>query len=459
MRNYYLLGRETKLLWLAFAFLAAAALALTLAPSVRAGAWSFSPSGAQAWLLLAGWAAAAIAGHKLLDRMASGRDPYLFPIAMFLAGWGVLEIWRLAPRFGLRQGAWLLLAVAAMLVVTRGPSDLRWLRRYRYLWLIAGLALTALTLLFGVNPSGAGAQLWLGCCAGLIAGEGLYFQPSEILKLLLVVFLAAYLADKRPILISEGYMLGPLRLPPLPYILPLVMMWGFSILLLLSQRDLGTGSLFFAVFLVMLFLASGRSGYLWAGLVLLLIAGVIGYRSFDLVRLRVDAWWNPWPDASGRSFQIVQSLIAVASGGVLGRGFGLGAPGLVPVAHSDFIFAAIAEEWGLAGAFGLLAAFGVLVLRGFGIAARAGNGASALPQVGNLREGLPPTLRRGAEFKLLLAAGLSSVIALQGLMIMGGAIRLLPLTGMALPFLSYGGSALLVNFIMLGLLLKVSAMR
>ncbi len=427
------------LLLLGLLFLAVTALTLTLAPSVLEGEWQLADISAMPWLLVAAWTLAAAVGHLLLGRWLPQREPVLFPLAMFMAGWGILEIWRLAPGFGLRQAAWLLVSVAGLLAVARTSADMRWLRRYRYLWLFAGLGLTALTLLLGVNPSGFGPRLWLGCCRGLIAGEGLYFQPSEGLKILLVAYLAAYLADRRQLLDSRAWACGPLRLPHPAYLLPLVLMWGFSMVVLASQQDLGTGSLFFAVFLVMLYLASGDWLYLASGLFLLIAAGVAGYLLFDLVRLRIDAWWNPWADASGRSYQIVQSLIAVGSGGVLGSGIGLGAPAVVPVAHSDFIFSAIAEEWGLAGVLGLIAAFALVVLRGFRVALRAGGGSTP------------------AEFRVLLAGGLSAMIGLQGLLIMGGAIRLLPLTGVPLPFVSYGGSALLANFLMLGLLLKCSA--
>jgi len=210
-------------------------------------------------------------------------------------------------------------------------------------------------------------------------------------------------------------------------------MWGLSVILLISQHDLGAASLFFIVFLGMLYLASGQARYLVAGIALLLIGGAIGYRLFDVVQLRVDAWWNPWPEARSRAFQIAQSLYAIAAGGVLGQGLGLGAPTFVPVVHSDFIFAAVAEEFGLAGTLALIAGFAILVAR----AARAA------------------TLAHGT-FRTLLAGGLALVLGAQTLIIMGGNARLIPLTGVTLPFLSYGGRSLLVSFIMIGLLIQVS---
>jgi cell division protein FtsW (lipid II flippase) len=311
-----------------------------------------------------------------------------------------------------------------MLIIVWLPGDLRWLRRYRYTWFSLGLALTALTLLIGVNPEGAGARLWLG------GALGVFLQPAELLKIVLVVFLAAYLADRREQLFTHHVS----RFPNFPYFLPLLIMWLFSLLILFAQRDLGAATLFFAVFLVMLYLASGQVWYVVAGGVLLVLAGVAGYTLFDVVRVRVDAWWNPWADPSGRSFQIVQSLLALAAGGLFGSGPGLGSAALVPVAHSDFIFAALGEEWGLAGMIAALALLLAFVFRGLHIAMRA-----------------------SGAFNQLLAAGLSALIGLQALLIIGGVIKVIPLTGLTLPFVSYGGSSLLVHFVMVGLLLRLSA--
>jgi cell division protein FtsW (lipid II flippase) len=271
--------------------------------------------------------------------------------------------------------------------------------------------------------------LWLGCC-------GIFLQPAEFLKLLLVVFLASYLADRREVMFETiPGRVAPAPPPPrrLVYFLPMLAMWGFSALILIMQRDLGMSTLFFTVFVTMLYLASGRVEYVAAGAVLLAGAAVMGYYLFDVVRLRVEAWWNPWLDPSGRSYQIVQSLIGFAAGGVFGRGPGVGMPGLIPVAHSDFIFAALAEEWGLAGVFSALAVLGTVVLRSLRIAAAA-----------------------PGQFAQLLAGGLAAVIALQALLITGGVTRLVPLTGVTLPFVSYGGSSLLANFVAIGLLLRLS---
>jgi cell division protein FtsW (lipid II flippase) len=420
--------RETQLLGLAAAFVLAAAFALSLAPFARVGTWL--PDADPRLFVFAGvWLVCMGVATRVVRRRLPGHDPYVLPVVYLLSGWGLALIWRLTPTFGLRQTAWLVVATAAMLGVVLLPGDLRWLRRFRYTWLLVGLVLTGLTLVVGVNPSGEGQQLWLGCC-------GLYLQPAEILKLLLVVFLASYLADRREMLFETlpgNRVPGAPRREALVYFLPMLVMWGFSAVLLISQRDLGMSTLFFAVFIIMLYLASGRWEYVAAGALLLALGALLGFFLFDVVRLRVEAWWNPWADPTGRSYQIVQSLIALAAGGVFGSGPGLGAPGIIPVAHSDFIFASLAEEWGLVGALAAVGLVAVLVLRALRIAADASE-----------------------TFGQLLAGGLAAVLGVQAFLIMGGVIKLTPLTGLTLPFMSYGGSSLVANFILVGLLLRLS---
>lgn len=423
--------REKALLAIAFAFVVFGFAALALAPAVRNADWRWMATyggyaaAATVWLLSAGGA------HIAANRLAPHRDPFLLPLAFFLAGWGLVLVYRLAPPFGARQTVWIVAGSLLLVAVLIAPRDMRWLRRYPYLWLLSGLALTALTLVFGVNPSGVGPRLWLGCCGPRTPGGGLYLQPSELLKLLLVVYLAAFLAAKRGAIISQRT-LGPFAIPT-TFFLPLVLMWGFSLVLLISQRDLGTGSLLFGIFVAMLFLAVGRVEYAVAGAALLLIGASVAYGLFDVVRVRIDAWWNPWLDAGGDSFQIVQSLIALASGGLFGSGPGLGSPRLIPVVHSDFVFAAAVEEWGLAGGLVILGLALALVLRALRIAAFAGR-----------------------RFEALLAGGLAAMLGLQTALIVGGVIKALPLTGVTLPFVSYGGSALATSFIALGLLLRLS---
>jgi len=336
------------------------------------------------------------------------------PLAFLLSGWGLLTIWRLDSGFGFRQSLWLLVGAAAYSAILYAPSDLSYLRQYKYILLTGGLGLTALTLLLGTNPAGLGPRLWLGCC-------GLYLQPSEPLKLLLVVYLSAYLADRLPI-----------RLRVFPLLVPTVFVTGLALLLLAAQRDLGTASIFICLYTVMLYLATDKRRVLLASAIALVLAGAIGYFFIDIVHARIDAWLNPWTDPSGRSYQIIQSLLAVANGGTLGRGPGMGSPGLVPVAHSDFIFAAFAEEGGLFGTLGLLTIFALILGRGLIAAFRATD-----------------------RFRRLLAAGLTAYLGIQALLIIGGNLRILPLTGVTLPFVSYGGSSLLTSFIAVAFLVVI----
>jgi cell division protein FtsW (lipid II flippase) len=368
------------------------------------------------WLGFAVWAIIFTLAHILSHHRLPDADPYILPIAALLTGWGILTIYRLVPNFGLRQTAWLLVCGLIFLLGLRLSPELRFLQRYKYVWLTGGLLITALTLIFGTNPSGGNEHAWLGCC-------GIYFQPSEPLKLLLIVYLAAYLADRLQ-----------LSLHPLPLLAPTAVVMGVALLLLVIQRDLGTASIFIFLYTIILFVASGKKRVLLISLVGLAIAGIAGYFLFDVIRLRVDAWLNPWLDPSGRSFQIVQSLMAVANGGTSGRGPGLGSPGLVPVAISDFVFTAIAEETGLVGTLGLLALIGFFTARGIRTAMRA-----------------PDNFRR------ILAAGLTAYLGAQSILIIGGNIRLLPLTGVTLPFVSYGGSSLLTSFLALLILLFISS--
>ncbi len=397
--------RQNRLLQLAGVFLLVFSIALSLAPAVRLHSWQVAYRWNH-WLGFLTWLISTAIVHHQLRRYAPDRDPYLFPVISLLSGWGLLTIWRLDADMGARQTIWLAVSSLALVGGLRISGFLVYLRRYKYLWLTSGLLLTGLTFLLGTYPGGNGPHLWLGCC-------GVYLQPSEPLKLLLIIYLAAYLADRLPVTFNL-----PQLLPPT------LILIGAALALLVFQRDLGTASLFILIYTVILYFAAQRKRILLGSLIVLLGAGILGYLLFDVVRIRVDAWLNPWLDPSGRSYQIVQSLLAVASGGLLGRGPGLGSPGVVPVAHSDFIFASITEETGLLGACVLLGLYGLLIGRGFRAALRAVN-----------------------NYQRYLAAGISAYLAMQGIFIIGGTLRVLPLTGVTLPYVSYGGSSLLTAYV------------
>jgi len=408
---------SASLLRLAAAFMGLFALALTLSPMVRQRSllplaelrWAH-------WLGVAVWVLAIFWLDRRTREQLPNRDPFIIPVAGLLAGWGLLTIWRLTGTFGLRQTAWLAVSCILFVAALRYRERiLPTLRRYKYVWLLAGLLITALTFFFGTNPSGIGPDLWLGCC-------GLYFQPSELLKLLLIIYLSAYLADRQPLM--SGL---------LPLLAPTAVMTGAVLLLLMVQRDLGTAWVFIFIYTILIYIAAGKRRVLLASALVLVLAMAAGYELVGLVHARIDSWLNPWVDPTNRSYQIVQALMAIAAGGLFGRGPGMGSPGFVPVAHSDFIYTSIVEESGLLGAVALLTLIALLVVRALRISLHARD-----------------------AYQRYLAIGLAAYIASQSLLIIGGNIRMLPLTGVTLPFVSYGGSSMLVSFFGLLLLALVS---
>jgi cell division protein FtsW (lipid II flippase) len=405
---------QENLLKIAAGFLILQALIITLSPAVRARAWNVDFRWSQ-WVALVVWGIIVYRAHQSINKYLPDSDPYLFPVAALLSGWGLLAVWRLDSGFGARQALWLGISALVFIAGLQLPGTLNFLRKYKYILLTGGLVLTAFTLFLGTNPVGYGPRLWLGCC-------GVYFQPSEPLKLLLVAYLAAYLAERVPTQVGT-----------LSLIYPTALVSGIAILLLVFQRDLGTASIFIAIYTIMMYLATGRRRVLLYSILFLVLVAIVGYFVIDIIQARIDSWINPWSDPSGDSYQIIQSLLAIANGGIEGRGPGLGSPALVPVALSDFIYAAIAEETGLIGTVGLVALFGLLVGRGVRIAMRA------------------PDL-----FRRLFAAGITAYAGIQTLLIIGGNLRLLPLTGVTLPFLSYGGSSLLTSFVALLFMMLIS---
>ncbi len=405
---------QIRLIRLAVIFHFTACVILTFAPAVRYHSWAADLRWQQ-WIGFIVWLAGILYVNRQTIEHLPDRDPYLFPLVSLLTAWGLVTIYRLIPAFGFRQTAWLALCLALFFFIIRFTKLLPLLRRYKYVWLSAGLLLTLLTFLLGVYPGGTGPNLWLNFF-------GVYLQPSEILKILLVIYLAAYLADNLHV-----------RFKFLQLMMPTLIISGIAFLILVGQRDLGTASLFVALYAVVIYLATGRRRVLLISFIAILAALVAGYLVFDVIQLRIEAWLNPWLDPNGKSYQIVQSIIAAANGGILGRGIGLGSPGVVPVAHSDFIFSAIFEETGLLGAGALLLLIAFFSIRGFSIALHAPN-----------------------NFQRFLAAGITTTFISQAILIIGGSIRLLPLTGVTLPFVSYGGSSLVSCFFSVALLLVIS---
>ena len=387
-------------------------------------------------------------------------DQVVLPLVALLAGLSLMLTARLEPSLNLlfqcsadngavvncyegiasKQSLWVSLGVvglAAMLFIPWDRLLIRWLRlslfdfldHYRYIWLGVGLLLVVATFIFGVDPNGSGVNLWFNFGFFL-------FQPSELLKIILVIFMASYLNEHREV-VAAGYRLGPLTLPPLPHLVPIMAMWGIAMGIIVFQRDLGAALLLFGVFLAMLYAATGQGWYVLAALGAF-AAGAYGlFQMVAVVKLRVAVWLDPWATAQGTGYQIVQAIYALSAGGIFGKGLGMGVPAIVPAIHTDFIFTVVGEELGLAGTLAVLIAYVLLIFRGYAIAQRI------------------PGRFRG--FEQLLAFGLTTIIAVQTLIIIGGNLRLIPLTGITLPFVSYGGSSVLINFVLVGLLMRISA--
>ena len=368
-----------------------------------------------------------VAGHLAMRRLAPNADGILFPLAGLLNGIGYVVIARLDEDLAALQATWTLIGVGAFvatLVVVRRVRDLE---SYRYTFMLLGIGLLLLPLVPGVGRTINGAKIWVSI-------GPLNFQPGEFAKLILAIFFASYLVEKREVLGIAARRIGPLALPELRHFGPVLLAWGASLVVMIAEKDLGSSLLFFALFITMLWVATDRASYLFVGGLMFSAGAFVAWRAFAHVEQRVDIWLDPWADAAGSGYQVVQATFALAWGGIAGTGLGLGNPTRIPAADTDFIFAAIGEELGLLGAAAILVAFLLMVGAGLRIA-----------------------LRADSAFETLLAVGLTTILGVQAFIIMGGVIRLVPLTGITLPFVSYGGSSLVANYILLALLLRISA--
>ncbi len=386
--------------------------------------------------LLAIYIGALFAVHAALVLAGRRTDQVLLPTAGLLGGIGLLLMERLPQDLAGRLGglaptqlAWLVIGLSIVAILAVSVRNDVWLRRYKYTWAAVGVGLLLLVFVFGRDVNGARLTLTLGPVSG---------QPSELLKVILVVFLAGYLSENRRLLVEESTRIGPIRLPPLPYLAPMVAMWAIALGIVIVQRDLGAALLFFAVFLLLLYVSTARISYVVLGLAAFVIGAGLLYFVFDHIRTRVDIWVDPFADPQGAGFQVVQALHAFARGGLIGTGLGNGLPLIagrppIPALHTDFPLAALGEELGLVGIMAILGLYLVVVERGLRIASAAED-----------------------EFRAILAAGLSLVIGVQAFIIAAGNLKLIPLTGITLPFVSYGGSSLLANSVIVGLLIALS---
>ena len=366
--------------------------------------------------------AAFAAAHIAVRILAPGADPAILPIVFVLSGIGITFVTRLAPTLAISQLVILFISVALMVGTLALVKNLDVVMRYKYTFGIIGIILLMLPIFIGTTISGS--KLWIRIA-------GFTIQPGEFAKVFIVLFLAGYLAENRELLsISNRKILG-LKIPRLRLLLPLFAVWGVCLLVVVFERDLGSALLFYTIFLLMLYVATGRFSYVIIGLVLLAVGAVGAYKFLSHVQVRFQIWADPFKDAQGQGYQIVQSLFSLADGGLVGVGIGNGMANNIPVVESDFIFSAIGEEMGLLGGGAVLILFMLFAVRGLTTAARAKSDLAAFS-----------------------ATGLTAAISFQAFLIVGGVTRLIPLTGVTLPFMSQGGSSLLASFIIVALLLR-----
>jgi cell division protein FtsW (lipid II flippase) len=370
-----------------------------------------------------------VAAHIVTRKSAREADALILPLAAVLNAIGLAAVYRLAPKqFGPAQGTWMAVGIVCYVGTLLMIRDYRVLARYKYVLGFAGVALLLLPVVPGLGTEINGARLWIRVGA-------FSFQPGELAKLCLVIFFAAYLAERKELLAIASRRIAGLHVPDIKHFGPLLVMWGLSLAVMFYERDLGSSMLFFSIFLVMLYIATARIVYMVFGGMLFLLGALAGYNLFEHVQLRVQVWLDVFDPRMihNESFQLAQSLFALSTGGLFGTGLGQGRPDLIPAAHTDFIFSVVGEELGLLGTAAVLLSFILLVVRGLRVA-----------------------LAARTDFGQLLAAGLTAIFGIQTFIILGGVTRLLPLTGITLPFMSYGGSSLLSNFILIALLVRIS---
>lgn len=420
--------------------LLAAAVALSTAVHVIAGYNLTGAPLASTVNFAASLGGIALGLHLIVRWRAPYADPVILPLVMTLNGIGIAFLYRLdityertgaAGGFGPRQLLWTLVGAALAAATLFVIRDHRLLRRLPFISMIAALLLLMTPLIPGLGMTVNGATIWIQIA-------GYTFQPAEVAKILLAIFFAGYLVNHRDSLTLAGPKIGPLQLPRWVDFGPILVVWAASVGILVLQRDLGTSLLFFGMFVAMLYVATERLSWIIIGLLLFLAGVFLVVNMFDHVAARFDIWLDPfnaeiYGRSAGGSYQIVQGLFALASGGLFGTGIGLGYPTLVPVAYADYIYTTIGEELGLVGSFAILMLYMLLLQRGLRTAI-------------GVRDG----------FGKLLSAGLTFAIAFQIFVVIGGITLIIPLTGLTMPFLAAGGSSLVANWIIMALLLRLS---
>jgi cell division protein FtsW (lipid II flippase) len=365
--------------------------------------------------------------NVVLSKAGHAGDPLFLPLAALLAGLGLITILRLKPEVFMLQVMWIGVGLSAFLVSVFLSKRLEQIAYFKYICGLIGVSLLLTAIVLGVDIGGHKSWVIIG---------PIRFQPSEFAKIFIVLFLAAYLSERRELLTLATKHYGPFILPHPRFIAPLITIWGIAMVMFILQRDMGAALLYFGIAIIMTYMVSGRLSYIIMGIILFLIGSVICYKLYSHIQTRVDIWLNPWVDPAGRAYQIVQSLFALGSGGIMGSGLTYGFPTMIPEVHTDFIFAAIGEEMGLMGAGAVILIYIIMVYRAF-----------------------RTSLLSIMPFSMMVAGGLAVSMALQIFLIIGGVTKFFPLTGITLPFISYGGSSIVSNFILLGMLFAISEVR
>lgn len=365
--------------------------------------------------------------NVVLQKAGHTGDPLFLPLAALLAGIGLTMILRLKPELFIVQSKWIFIGLLVFLLSISLTRRLEQVAKFKYVCGFIGVGLLLSAILFGVDIGGHKSWVIMG---------PIRFQPSEFAKVFIVLFLAAYLSERRELLTLATRRYGPLVFPHPRFIAPLIAVWGIAMMMFILQRDMGAALLYFGIAIIMTYMVSGRLSYVIIGFILFLIGSVICYKFYTHIQTRVDIWLNPWADPNGTAYQIVQSLFAFGSGGIMGSGLTYGFPSMIPEVHTDFIFAAIGEELGFIGAGAVFVIYIIMVYRAFRVAMLA-----------------------NMSFSMLVAGGLAVSMALQIFLIIGGVTKFFPLTGITLPFVSYGGSSIIANFILLGMLFSISEVR
>ena len=367
-----------------------------------------------------------IGAHIAIRKLAPAADPLLLPLAAILNGIGYVFIARIDGDLAGLQASWTAVSILGFVMTLVVVRDLRILQRYRYTFGLVGVLLLIMPLLPVIGREYFGSRIWVSI-------GPVNFQPGEFAKICLALFFAGYLTERRELLGVATFRIGPINTPDPKHFAPILLATGFTLIVMVFERDLGSALLFFVLFIVMLWVSTGRGAYVAVGALLFSGAAYLAWTQFSHVQDRVSIWLDPWADPNGAGFQVIQAAYAMAWGGTTGTGPGLGVAGRIPADESDFIFAVIGEELGLLGATAVLCAFLLLAGSGLRIARSSSD-----------------------SFSGLLVVGLTALLAFQAFIIIGGVIRLLPLTGVTLPFVSYGGSSLVANYVLLALVVRAS---